>query len=435
MTTSDITYNPGLDVFEQRQVDPSIEEVKYTEIKPQTALDQQGPHVFEVPASGEPIDLQNVLLSVACKLTKANDADIGQDEKVGPVNNTLHTLFSQVEVRLGETVVSYNHSLYPYQAYIEELLYADASEISGRLQMQGFILDESGTGAIADPTADPHNSGLKKRRDKLFTLSRKNLLIGRLHCDIFRQDKYLIEKVPLRVTLHRSPAAFYLLKSGATDYKITISDMTLMVPRISLGVAMRRSLESRLADNMLAQYNINRTAMQAHLIPTGVLNFHVQTLFRGRLPHTIVIFMSRSENRRPDADKNPFVFEEFKLQKMVLARNNVAVNFNNGLVVEYGGGRTYSNAYLNLLKNTNKMNGGSLISHSDFSGGFNVFPFKVVPQEGLYTDASALNEGVLELKVTFADVTEDNIDLFVYAQYNSCITIDKDRIVRIDDRL
>ena len=432
MATSSITYNPSLDVFEQRQIDASVEEISYTETKPQTAIDQQGPHIFEVPASQNPIDLQNVLLNVECKIVKTDGTNIGAAEQVGPINNTLHTLFSQVEVRLGDTSVSYSHSLYPYQAYFEELLYANASELDGRLRMQGFILDEGGNLALPDPETNPHNSGLKKRRDELFALSRKTRLIGRLHCDIFQQDKYLIEHVPLRVTLHRSPDDFCLMKAGGTTYKITISDMSLMIPRVRIGEAMRRSLESRLASGMLAQYNINRTVFHTHMLPTGSLNFHVPNLFRGRLPHTVVLAMVEAANRKPDVAKNPFELKEFELQKIVLSRNNVAVGIHSGLTVDFGDGYNYSNAYLNLLRNTGKMSGGSLISHLHFRRGFAIYPFKVVPQESMYTDASALNEGVLDLMLTFSTATAANLDLFVYAQYNSTITIDKERAVRID---
>ena len=397
-----------------------------------TAVDQEGPFVFEVPASKDPIDLKNILLSIECKLTKKNNADIAADETVGPVNNTLHTLFSQVELQLGKTIVSYNHSLYPYQAYLEELLYSDKSELEGRLQMQGFILDKAGKGGLANPEANPHNEGLKKRRDELFELSRNTALIGRLHCDIFKQDKYLIEGVPMRITLHKTPPEFYLMKTGGTEYKVNISAIKLMVPRISIGEAMRRSLESRMANNMVAYYNVNRTVMHTHLIPGGVSSFHVPNLFRGQLPHTVILAMAAAANRTPNYAKNPFVFEEFNLKEMILSRNNVPINYKNGLQVDYSAGYGYSSAYLNLLRNTNKMKGGSLISHYAFKSGYNVYPFKVVPQEDLYTDASALNEGVLDLKITLSADTNANVDLFVYAQYNSCITIDKERVVRVD---
>ena len=80
------------------------------------------------------------------------------------------------------------------------------------------------------------------------------------------------------------------------------------------------------------------------------------------------------------------------------------------------------------------MGGCALISHKEFRAGFNIWPFKIVPQQDLLTDASALNEGVLDLRLTFSAVTAQNIDLIVLAKYNGLITIDKNRVVKVDNR-
>ena len=44
------------------------------------------------------------------------------DSYLGPVNNFLHSLFSQVQVRIGNTEVENTNSNYPYRAYLESLL-------------------------------------------------------------------------------------------------------------------------------------------------------------------------------------------------------------------------------------------------------------------------------------------------------------------------
>ena len=434
---SGVTFNDSLNVFEPRKIDASIEGVSYSEVKPQRAVENTGPIVFEVPGSSRPIVLKDVLLAVDCKLTKADGSNIAVAEQVGPINNVMHTLFNHVEVRLSDTLVSYNHSLYSYQAYMEELLYADPSEEAGRLMMQGFIKDKSGSHDVGDPEAAvAPNVGLKSRRDTFFALSAKATFIGRIHSDVFQQDKCLVEHVPMRVTLHRNETKFGLIKAdgNAVDYKITISDATLMVPEVTMGEAMRRSIESRLTGNLLARYNINRTVLNCHLIPEGSSNFHLPALFRGSLPHTVVFAMVLSDKRTANDKKNPFNFEEFALNKIVLSRNNTPVNYSSGLEIPYGNSTSYASGYLNLLSNTNKLGGGALIKHQEFRRGYNLYPFKVVPQNDLYTDASALNEGVLDLKLSFKDATAANVDLFVFAQYNGVVTVDKNRVVKLDTR-
>jgi hypothetical protein len=44
------------------------------------------------------------------------------DSYLGHVNNFLHSLFSQDQVRIGNTEVENTNSYYPYRAYLESLL-------------------------------------------------------------------------------------------------------------------------------------------------------------------------------------------------------------------------------------------------------------------------------------------------------------------------
>jgi hypothetical protein len=61
--------------------------------------------------------------------------DVGAD--VGPVNLSMHSLFSDVSVNLNEKLVSPPTSLYPYRAYIETLLsYGPAAKES---QLTGVV--------------------------------------------------------------------------------------------------------------------------------------------------------------------------------------------------------------------------------------------------------------------------------------------------------
>ena len=49
-------------------------------------------------------------------------SDLDADTDVGPVNLLMHSLFSDVSVSLNEKLVSPPTSMYPYRAYIENLL-------------------------------------------------------------------------------------------------------------------------------------------------------------------------------------------------------------------------------------------------------------------------------------------------------------------------
>ena len=101
------------------------------------SLDSGGPIEFFIPGSGDDyMDLANTMLHVQVKVTRANGDDIDADDPVGPVNNWLHSLFSQVDLSLNGVLVTSSSNSYPYRAYIE-----NAAEL--RIRRQVDAADES----------------------------------------------------------------------------------------------------------------------------------------------------------------------------------------------------------------------------------------------------------------------------------------------------
>ena len=87
------------------------------------SLDSGGPIEFLIPGSGDDyLDLANTMLYVYAKVTRANGDDLDLADPVGPVNNWLHSLFSQVDVYLYGTLVAPSSNTYAYRAYLETLL-------------------------------------------------------------------------------------------------------------------------------------------------------------------------------------------------------------------------------------------------------------------------------------------------------------------------
>ena len=82
------------------------------------SLDSGGPIEFLIPGSED----DYLVLHVQVKVTRANGDDLDLDDPLGPVNNWLHSLFSQVDVYLNGTFVTPYTNTYAYRAYIETLL-------------------------------------------------------------------------------------------------------------------------------------------------------------------------------------------------------------------------------------------------------------------------------------------------------------------------
>ena len=87
------------------------------------SLDSGGLIEFSILGLGDDyLDLANTMLHVEANVTRADGAALDLADPVGPVNNWLHSLFSQVDVYLNGTIVIPSTNTYAYRAYIQTLL-------------------------------------------------------------------------------------------------------------------------------------------------------------------------------------------------------------------------------------------------------------------------------------------------------------------------
>jgi hypothetical protein len=72
------------------------------------------------------------------------------------------------------------------------------------------------------------NSGLVKRQTFAATSSDIDM-IGRIHSDIFFQERYMLNEVNVRIKLIRSNDAFCLMSTGATQFKLVIMFASMLI--------------------------------------------------------------------------------------------------------------------------------------------------------------------------------------------------------------
>ena len=133
--------------------------------QPVSSVSHGGPITFLSPGTEDYVDFAKTILVVRAKVTKANGNDLAQDEKVGIVNNFLHSLFRQVDVFLKEKQVTQATGTYACRAYVETLLNYGPAAKQSQLTAAMFYKDTAGKKDVADPTAVAANAnmGLKKR--------------------------------------------------------------------------------------------------------------------------------------------------------------------------------------------------------------------------------------------------------------------------------
>jgi hypothetical protein len=165
------------------------------------------------------------------------------------VNNFLHSLFSQVDVSLNGTMITSSTNTYAYRAYIETLLSYDNDATSSRLTFALFYKDEAGKMDEPYPLApdDDKNSGLVKRQT-FAAMSSEIDMIGRIHSDIFFQERYTLNEVNVKIKLIRSNDAFCLMSIGETQFKVVVTFASLLIRKVKISpsvyLAHAKTLES-----------------------------------------------------------------------------------------------------------------------------------------------------------------------------------------------
>ena len=222
-----------LDLFAVPPTQTSIEEGGWIEHQPLTSLDSGGPIEFILPGTGDAyLDLANTYLLIRAKIVNGNGTDIVADTPVAPVNNWLHSIFSQVDVYLNDTLVTPSSNTYPFRSYVETLLSYGAEAKKTQLTRQLWYKDTAGHMEATQENAG--NVGLVDRCRHIAE-SRVVDMMGRLHVDLFLQDKFLLNGVDVKIRLVRSKDAFSLMAGGANpDYKVRIVEAILFARKAVL---------------------------------------------------------------------------------------------------------------------------------------------------------------------------------------------------------
>ena len=75
------------------------------------------------------LDLANTYLLIRAKVVQGVGTELAADTPVAPVNTWPHSLFSQVDVYLNDTLVTPSSNTYPFRSYVDTVLrYGDEAK-------------------------------------------------------------------------------------------------------------------------------------------------------------------------------------------------------------------------------------------------------------------------------------------------------------------
>ncbi|GFY64447.1 uncharacterized protein F54H12.2 [Trichonephila inaurata madagascariensis] len=320
------------------------------------------------------MDLSASYLHVKVKITNLDGTSLAENEPVAPVNLFLHALFGQVDVALNERVVSSSSNTYPYRAYVETLLNygedAKKSLLTCECFYKGTFLD------VSDPLRKENgNEGLKTRYDLTFK-SRVLDMIGPLHCDIFQQNRLLLNLVDVKIKMSRTKPDFCLMSTKTGEpYKVVLQHASLFIrkvkvsPGVSLGYA--KALEKS-----TAKYPIDRVLCKTYSIPKGSWSFMQDNVFFGVMPKRVVVGCIDNAAINGQLSLNPFLFDHCNVNFLSIYVDGQPVP-TKPLELNYET-NCYIRAYHQMFSGFNR-GSGNYLKREEFAQGHTLYVFDLSP--------------------------------------------------------
>lgn len=405
-----------LELFSLNPTQTVIESGLWVQFHPLSNVFDGGPVEFHIASSGEEyLDLNQTQLYVKVKIVKADGGSIDKDVQIGPVNLFLHSLFSQVDITLNDRLVSDSSNTYPFKAYLQTLLNNGYDSKTSQLTSEMFYKDS--------------DEGLKKR-SKFFELSAPVDMIGNLHCDLFNQERLLLNMVDLKIKLIRSKPEFCLI--GLPGHKVVLDHISLFVRKVRTSPGVIVGHAKMLEKGSTAKYPINRTMCKVYSIPQGSMSIVQDNVFVGQMPKKLIVGCLDNDAFHGNMEKSPFEFKHYHMNFIGIyvdgqpvPHNPLELNFDQNLFIR---------AYQSLYSGTGKsgQDQGLFITREEYVNGNVLFAFDLSPDLCNGDHMNLIKHSNLRLEMKFNQQLAQTISVIIFAEFDSVLEINKTRSIIYD---
>jgi hypothetical protein len=263
------------------------------------------PIQFEIKSAGvHYIDTNDIRLTGAFSVSKADGTALAATDRVGLINNAAHGMIDRVEVLVEGTLqVEFGTQRYPYKSYIEQLFTYEEGYQNHTKPLALWCMDTAGK---YEDTSDA-NLGFKHRKAIIEDNNEVEFDIPLL-IDIFAIDKLWPNASSIVLRLHRSPPEFFLMSLVDNEsYKYAYARMLLKTPKVTLHPMLQQANEVALLTKNFF-YNQDKTRILEFTIKQGQTQVEFNDIWTGLIPKYFLVMMVETSALTGNLKKNPFYF-------------------------------------------------------------------------------------------------------------------------------
>ena len=406
------------------------------------------------PSSTEYIDLRQCTLFVKCQITKVDPAyedgvPLGPTDFCAPINNSLNSLFSQVDVQFNDKVMNDFTPNHPYASYLKVLTNYGSDAQKGYLQCGFYVPDD--VGKVDENDADPRTSGNESLgRRSQWSKNKKITMIGPLDCDVFGMERYLVNGVGIQINLTQSSDSFRLICSPVpppipplegggdgegyvatktenvlqTQYQLRILDARLRMRLLSLHPTSILGIEATLSSGFSAIYPYMRSAFRTRTWSKELSSGTLDDIFQGAIPNKLIMVLVTNRDFTGNIHTNPFNFQHFDIRSVGLSLNSCLFNGRQLLIDPSEGDYTEVLSYVHQNINRWNKDKGIVLGRDDWPSGKALFCFNL---EGLGSTSTypVLEQGNLSVSLSFGSGgPQTSVTAVFFGEFRSLFGID-----------
>ena len=430
-----LCVDSSYDYFNVPPTDVTSRESFYSKTYPIGNVGHGGPLEFALKSNkADYIDLSQTFLELSLKILKANGtapvapaggAAVAPASKVFPVNYVSAALFKDVEVYIGNKLISSSDGHYPYKAFIELILSFRKSVLESFGKLGGYYKDDNDYNDVTDFGGADHNTGAKARFD-LTKFGRSFQLICKVHNDLFNQYKKFPGDIDIKIRFIRNEEDFALMAHTPTQlYKIEIEDAVLHVKRSTLEEVFLNEIDNARKPDKLMKFPYRRVELKYSTQgPNKSILQENRMISNGELPKRIIVGLIDARAFDGHLNHNPFNFQNFGLTDIVLQRGKDISPFCEMSKLDYVNNKFFE-AYLAMIYGTGRLfaNDPVSISPDDFKSGAALYCFDL-SKNGSNAHSFELSEsGTINVIATLAAPVAHGIVMIMYNEFDSMLAL------------